>query len=86
MRQQHKLATLLAAAGLARSTFYYQRRVLQHPGRERQMKERIQDIYNRHRGRYGYRRIIMELRKKVKQAVNSKRVQRLMRHGYSGRS
>lgn len=68
----------MAVAGLARSTFYYQRRALQRTDRDRQMRQRIRDIYDRHKGRYGYRRITMELCKKASQAINHKRVQRLM--------
>lgn len=66
-------------ASLARSTFYYQLQALQRTDRDRQMRQRIGDIYDAHKGRYGYRRITMELRKGASQAINHKRVQRLMR-------
>lgn len=68
----------MAVAGLARSTFYYQRQALQRADRDRQMRQRIRDIYDRHKGRYGYRRITMELRNMAGRAINHKRVQRLM--------
>lgn len=41
------------------------------------LKENIQDIYTEHKGRYGYRRIHLELRNRGIQ-VNHKKVQRLM--------
>ncbi len=79
MRRHHKLTTLLAIAGLARSTFYYQGRALERTNLDDAMRQGIRDLYNQHKGRYGYRRITMALRKDTCQAINHKRVQRLMR-------
>ncbi|STZ02893.1 Integrase core domain [Moraxella equi] len=45
------------------------------------LKERIKHIYHTHKGRYGYRRITLELNNQLAQkgmVINHKRVQRLM--------
>jgi transposase InsO family protein len=68
---------LLAAAGLARSTFYYQLRVLQDTGNDKTLRTRIGQIFHAHRGRYGYRRITATLRRQG-EAINHKKVQRVM--------
>lgn len=46
------------------------------------VKEEITTIYHENRGRYGYRRITAELRKRTF-SVNHKTVQRLMKVGLS---
>jgi transposase InsO family protein len=68
---------LLRAAGLARSTFYYQLNVLDAGDRHTELKTRIRAVYERHKGRYGYRRITAAIRQ-AGQSVNHKTVQRLM--------
>jgi putative transposase len=77
LRQDHSLATLLDVAGLARSTFYYQQKVLQAGDRYAVLKQRIQAIYASHRGRYGYRRITAVIRRTGEQ-INHKLIRRLM--------
>jgi len=77
LRQQFPLAGLLKLAGLARSTFYYQLKVVQAVDKHQTLKRQIQDIFARHKGRYGYRRITMAIRQLGK-AVNHKTVQCLM--------
>ena len=73
------MAVLLQVAGLARSTFYYQRQAMQHAD----IKARICAVYNEDKGRYGYRRIVAALCNSVAQSVNHRRVQRLMQEiGY----
>ena len=78
LRPQHKLAVLLRVSGLARSTFYYQ----QHPCRGKDAyaheKSRIKALFHHHRGRYGYRRITLALRREGCH-LNHKTVRRLMR-------
>lgn len=73
------MEVLLQVAGLARSTFYYQRRAMQRTDKHSDMKARIRAIYSEHKGRYGYRRIAATLRNVLAQPVNHKRVQRLMK-------
>lgn len=77
LRQDYPLPTLLKAAGLSRSTFYYQAKVLEAGDRYAGLKTRIRAIYERHKGRYGYRRITAALGH-AGEAVNHKTVQRLM--------
>lgn len=68
---------LLLIAGLARSTFYYQVNQLSQPERSATLCAEIVALYHRHKGRYGYRRITLALRRSG-WLVNHKRVQRLM--------
>lgn len=77
LRQQYPLAALLKKVGLARSTFYYQQKVALAGDKHGELKERIQEIYTRHQGRYGYRRVTAAIRQCGEQ-VNHKKVQRLM--------
>ena len=77
LRPHFPLAGLLQTSGLARSSFYYQRKALEASDKHGDLKTRIRDIFNRHRGRYGYRRITAEL-KRQGLGVNHKTVQKLM--------
>jgi len=77
LRHQYPLAGLLKAAGMARSTFYYQHKALQVGDKYADMKARIRAVYDQHKGRYGYRRITAML-KQQGSLINHKTVQRLM--------
>jgi putative transposase len=77
LRQQYPVAGLLKAVGLARSTFYYQQTLLLTADKHQQVKESIRTIYDRHKGRYGYRRITAAIRH-LGERINHKTVQRLM--------
>lgn len=77
LRQGHDLAVLLKVAQLSRSTFYYQVKAQQVGDRHADLKSRIRGLYERHKGRYGYRRITAALRQ-IGERVNHKTVQRLM--------
>lgn len=77
LRLQHRLDDLLWAAGLPRSTFYYQKAALAAPDPDAEPKGHIRRVYDAHRGRYGYRRITAQLRREGFQ-INHKAVQRLM--------
>lgn len=77
LRQGHALTQLLKAARLSRSTFYYQAKAHQAGDRHAGLKARIREVYEHHRGRYGYRRITAALRQGG-ETVNHKTVQRLM--------
>jgi putative transposase len=77
LRQQYPIAGLLKLAQLARSTFYYQQDLLRKDDKYRQLKETIKTVFERHKGRYGYRRITAAVRQLGNQ-VNHKTVQRLM--------
>lgn len=65
-------------AGIARSTYYYHLKRMKQPDKYAQVKEQITAIYHENQGRYGYRRITMELHNRG-YSVNHKTVQRLMK-------
>ncbi len=75
--QHHPVAALLKAAGLARSTFYYQLRTLDADDRHADLKAQIRMVFEHHKGRYGYRRVTAAIRQ-AGHLVNHKTVQRLM--------
>lgn len=77
LRQQYSFDYLLKAANLARSTFYYQLNALQVEDKYKELKSTIREVFERHKGRYGYRRITAAIRHLGKR-VNHKTVQRLM--------
>jgi transposase InsO family protein len=77
LRPKHPLELLLRAAKLSRSTFYYHQKSLSVVDQYTALKARISEIYTRHKGRYGYRRITMVLRQ-TGERINHKTVQKLM--------
>ena len=77
LRQKYPLKDLLELSGLARSTFYYYLK-LKNVDKYTQVKQEILNIFNLHRGRYGYRRILCILRNKG-YMINHKTVLKLMR-------
>jgi len=63
---------------MPKSTFYYYLKKTKKPDKYAEIKVRIKEIYHKHKGRYGYRRITLELRNSgIK--INHKTVQSLMR-------
>jgi transposase InsO family protein len=78
LRHKHKISLLLEISGLARSTYYYYAKCRIEPEKHSEVKEQITNIYHENRGRYGYRRITMELRNRG-HLINHKTVQRLMK-------
>lgn len=78
LRHKYNLSDLLKLANLPRSTYYYSRKVLAKPDRYHQIKEELSSIYHFHEGRYGYRRIVLEMCKKGYN-INHKTVSRLLR-------
>ena len=72
------MADLLQAAGLARSTFYYQCQAILGAEQQSDMEAKIRAVYDKHKGRYGYRRITATLCRSMAKPVNHKCVQRLM--------
>lgn len=77
LRQQYPIAGLLKLAQLPRSTFYYQQKLLKQDDKYRQLKATIKAVFERHKGRYGYRRVTATVRQ-MGNRVNHKVVQRLM--------
>lgn len=77
LREDFPLEELLEVADLARSTYYYQAKVLGASDKFASLKTSIQSIQERHHGRYGYRRVTAALRT-IGHKANSKTVRRLM--------
>lgn len=69
---------LLSISGLPRATYYYHAKRLKEPDKYAEIREEITSIFHENRGRYGYRRITMELHNRG-YVINHKTVQRLMR-------
>lgn len=78
LRQSFPLTDLLSIAQLPRATYYYHARRLTKPDKYAEIREQVTGIFHENRGRYGYRRITMELRNRG-YVINHKTVQRLMR-------
>lgn len=62
---------------MARSTFYYHKKQFNKPDKYSQQKKAISAIFHKHKGRYGYRRISIEMRNKGF-IINHKTVLKLM--------
>ena len=77
LRQKYPLKELLKLAGLARSTYYYYLRHI-NENKYEDVKKDIVEVFNKNKSRYGYRRILVELRKKG-YTLNHKTVLKLMR-------
>ena len=69
---------LLSIAQLPRATFYYHLKRMNGYDKYEEAKAEITAIYYENKGRYGYRRITMELHKR-RIPLNHKTVQRLMK-------
>ena len=67
---------MLKLSGLARSTYYYYLKQL-NTDKYKCEKQEIQEIYNANKGRYGYRRITIEMHNKDYE-INHKTVLKLM--------
>lgn len=78
LRKEHNLEDLLWAAQLPRSTFYYHVKAMQAVDKYADVKARIRAIFERHKGRYGYRRIVSALHAEGTR-LNHKTVRRLMK-------
>ena len=68
---------MLEIKQMARASFYYHLKRLRTPDKYTLLRERIISIYHKHKGRYGYRRIVMELRNEGV-VINHKTVEKLM--------
>jgi len=57
LREEYPVVKLLAVLELPKSSFYYWDKARQAPNKYERINKRIKEIYEQHRGRYGYRRI-----------------------------
>ena len=78
LRRDYPLAALLKLAGIPRSTYYYHSRKANAVDKYAKERAEIIAIYQENQGRYGYRRIGMELRNRGF-CLNHKTVQKLMK-------
>ncbi len=78
LRQKYKLIALLNIAEMPRSTYYYYVKQMNQPDKYTDIKHEIQQICHENQGRYGYRKITMQLHNRGYQ-INHKTVQRLMK-------
>ena len=62
---------------MARSTFYYHLKRSKKKDKYKEVKDMIYTIFHKHKGRYGYRRITLELRNEGR-FINHKTVKKLM--------
>lgn len=72
------MAALLKLAGIPRSTFYYILSRLDRPDKHTALREAIHEICAEHHGRYGYRRVTLDLQERGIVA-NHKLVMKLMK-------
>jgi len=72
------LKELLKLAEMSRSTFYYHLKNFNKSDKYKEIKDEILSIFHGNKGRYGYRRITLELRNRGYK-INHKTVARLMR-------
>lgn len=78
LRLTYRLDVLLRLDGMAKSTFYYNLSSIRRGDPDAMLKQRIKDLYHKHKGRYGYRRITFALQSEGI-AVNHKKVERIMK-------
>lgn len=78
LRAKYPFQMLLQIAKLARSTYYFYANRKDWDKKNSSIMEKIEEIFDAHSKRYGYRRITLELRNQGI-IVNHKKVQRLMR-------
>ena len=62
---------------ISKSTYFFNINNYENPDVDLELKNLIKEIFNKHKSRYGYRRITLELRNKGL-VINHKRVKRLM--------
>ena len=77
-RHEYPLEGLLKLADIPRSTYYYILKRLDKQDKYASERQEIHAINAEHKGRYGYRRVTIELRKRGYE-VNHKVVMRLMK-------
>jgi putative transposase len=78
LRHEFDLEVLLNQTNMARSSFYYHQKQSKSSDKYKHIKELIKSIYQKHKGRYGYRRITDELQNRAI-IINHKTVFRLMK-------
>lgn len=80
MRGRYPITWMCAVLGIARASYYKwkNRPVPQKETEDRALEEKIREVYEAHKGIYGYRRIWLYLRLREGLTINHKRVYRIM--------
>lgn len=78
LRRKYSLKALLKLAEIPRSTFYYYLKKFKKEDKYKNLKEDIKSIFDENKGRYGYRRITLELKNRGYN-INHKTVLKLMK-------
>jgi putative transposase len=78
LRQEYPLELLLQVLEIPRSSFYYHLQTKSVLSKYEDAKSKIRAIYHQHKGRFGYRRVTLAM-KKTGSGINHKTVLRLMR-------
>ncbi|WP_188386414.1 IS3 family transposase, partial [Ornithinibacillus halotolerans] len=73
-----KLKDVLKVVGIPGATYHYHINQLEKEDPDKELKEKIQELFEEHNGNFGYRRIHLQLRAKGYK-INHKKVQRIMR-------
>lgn len=77
-RRQYPLHKMLKFFKIAKSSYFYTIKTFLYEDTDKPLKDLITTIYNENKGRYGYRRVTLELRNKG-YIINHKKVKRLMK-------
>ena len=77
LKSHHRLEYLLEAAGIPRSTFFYHQKRLGQSDKHAELKDAIRASFERNKHRFGYRRVLLDLRNQG-WVVNHKLVYKLM--------
>lgn len=77
-KEGFKLRNILEIVGIPEATYHYQVKKLKKEDPDKEWKEIIFELFQKHEGKYGYRRIYLALRKQG-YLINHKKVQRIMR-------
>ena len=78
LRAKYPFKMLLKIAGISRSVYYYYIDKKDIDEKNKDIIEKIKEIYYVNKGRYGYRRVTLELKNQGLN-INHKKVQRLMK-------
>ena len=77
LRNEYPLEELLSCLGMARSSYFYHRKIASNPGKYVELRWRIIELFEENCGRYGYRRIHTLLTREETR-VSEKVVRRIM--------
>ncbi|HBM70808.1 MAG TPA: hypothetical protein DD377_05625 [Firmicutes bacterium] len=77
LRQSYKLKVLLKISEVKKATFFYTINKVNKDDKNKEIFRQIKEIYHRNKGKYGYRRILLELANRGYKA-NHKKIKRIM--------